>query len=118
MRKPLWIIGALTVLVVAFLVFARPRTNHEPVAEKPSPAAPATIALTGNIIKNNPGFKPDTWFLVYEQPGKPALTQELLFASSTVCETDCNLLEQGARVRAEGTMNGSVLLITHLQTLR
>lgn len=40
---------------------------------------------TGHFAKDTPGLKPDTWYLVYEEPGAPALTAELRFTASSAC---------------------------------
>ncbi|MBD3282182.1 MAG: hypothetical protein GF387_01070 [Candidatus Portnoybacteria bacterium] len=64
---------------------------------------------TGNLARNNPGMEEDTWYLIYEQPGQPALTDPLVFTSSSICakgneNTTCDPeeLTQGDRVRILG----------------
>lgn len=44
-----------------------------------------TFAEVGNITFNNPGMEEGLFFLVYEEPGQPALTQKLLFDSNSIC---------------------------------
>ena len=39
----------------------------------------------GHLVKDNPGLKPNTWYLVYEAQGAPALTVELLFDQESHC---------------------------------
>jgi hypothetical protein len=39
----------------------------------------------GHFVKDNPGLKPNVWYLVYEKPGAPAMTIELVFDSGSVC---------------------------------
>ncbi len=66
----------------------------------------------GNLIKNNPGFKPGVWFLVYEKAGSPALSVELLFEK--IEEPN---LTVGQRVYVEGILNGSVVSVTKLESI-
>ena len=40
---------------------------------------------TGHFVKDNPGLKPGVWYLVYEKPGAPALTAELMFNDKSIC---------------------------------
>jgi uncharacterized protein YxeA len=63
----------------------------------------------GNLVRNNPGMEEDIWYLVYEQPGQPALTTSLIFTSSSICAEeneniicDTEKLTQGNRVRILG----------------
>jgi hypothetical protein len=78
----------------------------------------------GNLVKDNPGFQPDSWYLVYELPGQPGLSKRLEFDSASACAVNapaapCDLskLEQGARVRVEGRSIGEeVLLVRTIQS--
>jgi len=71
------------------------------------------IEKTGNLTKQN-----GNWVLVYEEPGKPALTLKLEFNANSICEKGeqkdicvLNNLTIGDRVRVEGSLNGDNLLI-------
>lgn len=72
----------------------------------------------GHLVKDNPGMKPGVWFLVYEKPGKPALTAELQFDSESVCEYNGDkgkcpdvLLLSSALTRVRGIETGGVVKV-------
>mgnify|MGYP006195663719 FL=1 len=59
----------------------------------------------GNLTRNNPGMEPDIWYLIYEEPGQPALNTQLVFDATSICadgdeNTTCDpeTLETGMRV--------------------
>lgn len=49
------------------------------------PNAPTNFAKIGVMTINNPGQKQDTPYLIYEEPGKPALKKELAFDVESTC---------------------------------
>lgn len=73
---------------------------------------------TGNLVKDNPGFKPGAWYVVYEKQGAPALNAELKFSGDSLCQVgsisqSCQaiILEAGDRVQITGwMMNGAVIV--------
>jgi hypothetical protein len=65
----------------------------------------------GNVTRNNPGQKPDIWYLVYERPGSPALSFELDLHSA---EVSISSLSQGTRVQVTGTVHNDVLLVSSI----
>jgi hypothetical protein len=78
---------------------------------------------SGVLVYNNPGLMPNTWFLLYEEPGKPAITLELEFTGESMCYEGevqrgvCSdgILEQGKRVFADGIIGeDGVLTVEHL----
>lgn len=96
------------------------------LGEKPIPAATGqirdiqgeTFNKIGHLVKDNPGLKPGVWFLVYEAPGAPALTQELLFDKDSVCITngqtgECPdvLLPLSSFIRVEGDLYNGVVRV-------
>lgn len=74
----------------------------------------------GNMVNYNPGLKPGIWHLVYEEPGSPGLSTQLIFNKESVCKKggiphSCDQpFEQGARVHVEGIKKGSTV---YVQTL-
>lgn len=90
----------------------------------PSPTSTpnnSSFQRTGNLVKNNPGLKPDTWYLIYEQQGAPALTSELVFNNSSTClfgnyGLDCSklTLNNGSRTTVEGKLSGNVVTVSKL----
>lgn len=44
-----------------------------------------TFIRLGNLIRNNPGFKRNIWYLSYETSGAPGKSAELLFNEKTTC---------------------------------
>jgi hypothetical protein len=73
---------------------------------------------TGNLIKDNPGFRPGTWYVVYEKQGAPALNSELKFNTESLCQINSisqscpdTSLESGDRVQVTGwKINGAVVV--------
>ena len=65
----------------------------------------------GNVTRNNPGQKPDVWYLTYERPGSPALSLELDLNSVQAPYID---LSQGERVHVTGTLRGKVLIAQNI----
>ena len=73
----------------------------------------------GNIVRNNPGYPEGVWFLVYEEPGSPALSKALSFTDDSLCIKeegficDPDELEEGERVEIEGVdKEGEVEVMT------
>lgn len=78
----------------------------------------------GNLVRNNPGLKPNIWYLVYEQTDAPALTVELSFNNSSVClfsvtSVDCSKLSMpnGSRAQVQGAQVGNVVTVSMLTVL-
>jgi hypothetical protein len=94
------IVGALAILVIVaggvLWYWSAP----------PSPDA-ITFSADGNLTRNNPGQKPDVWFLIYEKPGSPGLSVELDLNSVVAPYIS---LTQGERVQVTGTLRGSVVI--------
>lgn len=65
----------------------------------------------GNVMRNNPGQKPNVWYFVYERPGAPALSLELDLNSVQAPYID---LSQGERVRVTGTLRKGVLVVQNI----
>jgi spore germination protein GerM len=65
-------------------------------------------------MRNNPGFKPNVWYLSYERPGAPGLSVELNLNSVAAHAID---LAQGARVHIEGTLKGTTVIVTSITPL-
>ncbi|MBD3208543.1 MAG: hypothetical protein GF370_03765 [Candidatus Nealsonbacteria bacterium] len=79
----------------------------------------------GNLVRDNPGLKPDTWYLVYERPGEPGLTKELIFNQESICmngvrEECVELLTEemiGERVMVKGIDEDDAVLVKELTFL-
>lgn len=72
---------------------------------------------TGNLVQNNPGQKADVWYLVYEEPGKPALSKELHFTKESLCaDILCHTasLQVGDRVSVTGELLGETVTVVRL----
>ncbi len=93
-----------------------------PGISTPTPAGSGTSHFIemGNLIVNNPGLKPDTWYLVYEKEGAPGLKAELRFTADSTCTVAGNTqtcpvgLSAGLRVTVRGDKNtdGSVSVVS------
>ena len=100
--------------------------EQPPIIEKKTVAIYA-FDHVGNIKNVATGdVEADTWVLVYEEPGSPALAKELVFTTNSRCVFDvmptfCNTarFEQGQRVRAMGREDGTgKIVIERLEVLR
>ncbi len=79
------------------------------VKTPPVPDVITNFSEDGNVTHNNPGQKPDVWYLVYEKPGTPGASVELLF--DKIQEP---ILSQGERVHVEGVLTGNVVSVVNL----
>lgn len=126
------LIGIAVTAIVAAIIFNRissGRLNNLfsniggksgiPISEgegmkSPSPKARPTInfSQTGNLSK-----KDNKWYLVYEEPGMPALTVELQFNKDSVCDfekggqCDLSTFIEGERVRVDGVKTDDSVLV-------
>lgn len=87
----------------------------------PGPETPHNFEATGNLVRNNPGMKENTWFLVYERPGAPAMNIELSFSDSSKCfvgasSTACSEIgvPNGSRANVEGNILKTVVDVSSL----
>lgn len=110
----------ISVLSIAFTIGVLVYFSHSIFGSSSSYQPDTDFNQVGTLVYNNPGMKPDTWFLVYEQPGQPALYKELHFDSASACAINapaapCNpaAITSGVHVRVEGrTVNETVLVRT------
>ena len=103
------ILAAILVIAVAsYLGYVSAPIAHAPTksGQEPATTTPSFIA-DGNVVRNNPGLKPNVWYLVYEKPGAPALTLELDLNAAVQPYID---LSQGQRVHVEGDLTSSTTL--------
>lgn len=66
---------------------------------------------TGNAVKDNPGFKPGVWYLVYEEPGAPGKNIELVFD----VESPTADLNQGDRIKIEAFLNDGKAVVRKIE---
>jgi hypothetical protein len=103
----------LVIAVAAYLGYVSAPLAHAPTATSTTPVATSTVpsfVAEGNVVRNNPGLKPNVWYLLYEQPGKPALSVELDLNGAEQPYLD---LSQGKRVHVEGDLTSSSTLRVH-----
>jgi len=78
----------------------------------PSPKPTINFSKVGNLSK-----KENIWYLVYEEPGNPALVVKLQFDKDSVCDFDkggkCDLsvFIEGGRVRVDGVKKDDTVLV-------
>ena len=79
---------------------------------------------TGNLTTGNPGQKANTWYLVYEKPGQPGLSAELVFGPESVCVNGNKAelcipgeLNAGDRVKVTGQLTGNKLDVMTMTTV-
>jgi hypothetical protein len=105
---------ALIVVVVAVGAGILWYGSAPPAAKK---SATVDFVHEGNLVINNAGLRPDTWYLVYEAPGAPAQSAALVFDSESTCAgapCDPNALEAGQRVEVRGVTSGDQVLVRTL----
>lgn len=73
----------------------------------------AIFSKTGNVVKQG-----DEWYLVYEEPGKPALKKQLLFDDSSQCPNErldksCfpSYWQVGDRAQVDGWLEADVIKV-------
>lgn len=106
----------LIIVVVIATAFALLYLSNTPTQQQES----INFTESGNLVKNNPGLKPEVWYLVYEAPGSPALSKELQFDDKTMCgTTTCNpaTFSQGERVRITGIIQGDTIIVRTVTSL-
>jgi hypothetical protein len=128
MKKSIYYVLALAVIVLLVAVFLRSMENGEVVTPGENDIDEPIIneqveefSRVGNLTINNPGMTEDVWFLVYEGPGSPALTAELQFDGMSQCEVggevvvcDESLFVPGQRVDVNGEIQDEVVLVRNL----
>ncbi len=124
--KPVFAVGALIAIIIGILaalgVF---KGASAPVTGPVVNATTTDFARIGNLSFDAPGNRQDTPYLVYEEPGKPALKAELVLDEYSICATQTGSLTcmamsaqysvafGGARALVEGRMlpDGRILVI-------
>lgn len=54
--------------------------------------APVDFTKTGTVTYNNPGLKENTPYFIFEEPGSPALSKEIIFDELSVCVSNAGTL--------------------------
>ncbi len=100
----------LSIIVLVLVLAALGYAAYYFSSNQDTPPAEITVNFTqvGTTIRNNPGFKPDVWYLSYEKPGQPALSVELDFNSVAAPYID---LTVGQRVEVKGMLHDSVVVV-------
>lgn len=83
---------------------------------------PSLFEEKGTIVINNPGLKPNVWYLVYEKVGESALNISLEFIKESKCfkdnielnACDSNTLKSGTRVLINGTKTKDAVIVKSL----
>lgn len=123
MQKLKLLVAALIALLFFVLVFVASdyfKNDGEPEAQAPAGQTQGqAFSAVGNVIKDNPGLRPGVWYLLYEQPGSPAITQELELTGTTTCLKggrvfNCSELAAGDRVSVEGTSSQGKVSVSRL----
>jgi hypothetical protein len=80
-----------------------------------------TFRKMGVLVRDNPGLKPGVWYLVYDLPGAPGVTQELSFDSKSFLFVDDRsqnyaegILSNGLHVSVEGNEASGVVYVKYL----
>ncbi len=117
--RNLKIIAAIVTLIVIGLVVERFWTREE--SPPPINIEEINFDRTGHLVWNNPGLKPNTWFLVYELAGQPALNIELAFDGNSSIFVNDKAVEyreyeftNGQVVHVEGVERNQVVTVREL----
>jgi hypothetical protein len=122
MKKLIIIIIVLLVLLVGGFFYLNNSIYQAKQAEEPfvdsSAGGVIDFDKTGRLVMDVPGLKPGAYYLNYEEPGKPALTAELIFDRDSTCslngiEGECPdiLLAGSSLTRVEGMIEGSTIRV-------
>jgi len=92
-------------------------TEQSAVKETPSPEPeePLNFTETGNLV-----FEGNSWYLLYEEPGAPALSLKLVITDQTKCNLgenvncDLNRVKSGARVQVSGRKSDNTIEVNQL----
>lgn len=106
------IIGVIVVIGLGVFLFMK---NPFTVNESPSDNNTVTqynFRHDGNLVKDNPGFAPGSWYLSYEQEGSAALSKELDLGSIQSVS-----LQKGMRVHIEGDESNGVVKVATLRII-
>ncbi|MDD4931489.1 MAG: hypothetical protein PHG66_05100 [Candidatus Colwellbacteria bacterium] len=119
MKKYLWvlIIVAISAVVAALLFIGRSAEKRPPVPENVAhkdalSETESDFNEVGNLVLTESG-----WRLVYEKPGAPALTADLIFYPYSSCGSGiCSpaLLKAGERVLVEGKSSSGRISVVSL----
>jgi len=93
-----------------------PAANNQTADEQ---TADTNFEKIGNISQAEPEANPDAWYLVYEEPGGPALSTELTFDDESICSygwdgvISCAELDfdEGEQIKVKGTLAQGVVLV-------
>jgi hypothetical protein len=93
----------------------QPGNNTDAVSnETPSNSNNAVnFSKEGVLIKNNPGLKPNVWYLSYEEQGKPALVAELAFNAQQESG-----FKVGDKVSISGTLSNNIVSVTNITAVK
>jgi len=125
-----WLVAVLIILVVGFFAL-NSYIYNEKQGDKTEilKSEPTDFARAGVITVNNPGQTQGVMHLVYEEPGAPALSKELVLDGLSICATSngampCLAMSAsfdgvfgGKRAVVEGTENGDKVLLRKLRIL-
>lgn len=116
------VIAVVLIICVGYVIyrlFITPDHNQNGNSKTPT----STVDVTGSLVRNNPGLKPNTWYVVYEQPGSPALSLELSFNAGSTCvvndsEINCSKLDvlNGQHVQVKGVRTNSIIQVQEIVT--
>ncbi len=91
MKKVLLVLIIILIAGIGSVVYFYFRQSAPETATEPKngnqiiQTEPTDFAAKGVVVFNNPGLKPDTPYLVYEEPGAPGLSAELVFDEYSIC---------------------------------
>jgi len=85
---------------------------------------PVNFTKTGNLVSQGVQFGNENWALVYEEPGKPALTVSLIFRQDSFCDLGLGTepclgakFKQGQRVKIEGDLQQGSVTVAKLSVI-
>lgn len=91
-----------------------------------APAPAINFTYDGHLIKQGSGSDSESWTFLYEGPGAPAQTANLIFNHFSVCdlgggEKSCQInlrqVESGTKVHLEGNKENDIVTVIKLKRL-
>lgn len=118
------LIGIIGLWYMAWRTAAPKTTNDERLTTNAPTNNEPDFVKIGTMTFNNPGLKENTPYFIFEEPGSPALSKELIIDKNSLCSSGgqpltCFLMAktitttyEGQRVRVEGVSqpDGSLLI--------
>ncbi len=129
MNKKIGLLLIILALLIGMGTYALIRLNQRidtintETTTPPQTSQQINFVETGTLTRNNPGQPQGEWFLIYEQPGAPALNVQLNITQNSQCFNSTQLpctqanLQPGDRVLIRGVRENNTVEVTRLEVI-